>query len=245
LSEYDLISKIKDINEFVESFKKLLSIENNIEIRSSYQAGSTSIVCDCKNNKWILIYYPNDPIFLLIHELGHLYLTQITKCIYFAKQPPSNTDEEIFSYVNSIVDEIVNYKLSRYEEIYPYFVNYIEYVFYRTGNGINIKDLQFPLSFYIEYYLELNFNLNTSELKTLKPRIQRFLDDYEHQLVRDRILDKKDLPPIKNMLENFSDYLENETSTTFIYCIIKILKGLKKWSSGFINKNIKSIFHLK
>ena len=169
----------------------------------------------------------------------------ITKCIYFAKQPDSNTNEEIFKFVNSIVDAIVNYKISRFEEVYPYFVNYIEYVFYRTRTGINIKHLPSPLSYFIDYYLEMKYNLNNSDFKILKPKIQRFLNDYEDQLIKDRISNKKVLTLIKDILVKFSDYLESGERTTFIFCITKILKRLNKWSNGLINKSIKNIFHLK
>ncbi len=95
MKEFDLIKKIKDIYKFVEDYKKNLSIKEDIEIKKSSQPGDTSIICNFINNKWILIYSPNDHIFLLIHELGHLYLAMITKCIYFAKQLGSNTNSEI------------------------------------------------------------------------------------------------------------------------------------------------------
>jgi len=143
------------------------------------------------------------------------------------------------------VDAIVNYKISRFEDIYPYFVNYIEYIFYRTRTGINIMHLPSPLSFYIDYYLEMKYSLNTSDFKIFKSNIQQFLNDYEDQLIRERILNKIELSQIKDILVKFSDYLNSGESTTFIFCITKILKSLKKWSNGLINKNIKNIFHLK
>ncbi len=242
MTNIEIISKIKDLNGFVNKYKKLLSIKEDIELRSSTQPGDTSIVCDCNNKKWILIYFPDDPIFLLIHELGHLHLAMITKCVYFAKQPNSNINRGIFQFVNTIVDAIVNYKISRFDKIYPFFINYIETVFNATKGGINIVNMPFPLSHYIDYYLELKFYFKKSELESLKPKIERFLKDYENQLILNRILDGKKLSLIKDSLEKLSEYLDSAESSTFIYCITKILKIIKMWSNGLINKNIKNIF---
>jgi len=91
----------------------------------------------------------------------------------------------------------------------------------------------------------MKYSLNNSDFKILKPKIQRFLNDYEDQLIRDRILNKKVLSLIKDILVKFSDYLDSGEITTFIFCITKILKRLNKWSNGLINKSIKNIFHLK
>ena len=109
MMDFELINKINNVNEFVDKYIKILSIDENIELRKSYQSGETSIICDCNIKKWILTYSHDDHIFQLIHELGHLYLSKITKCIYFAKQADSSTNREIFFLVNALVDAIVNY----------------------------------------------------------------------------------------------------------------------------------------
>lgn len=245
MTDFELINKLNYVSEIVDKYIKILSIDEEIDLKKSYQSGETSIVYDCNRKKWNLIYSHDDHIFLLIHELGHLYLSNITKCIYFAKQPDSSTNREIFFLVNALVDAIVNYKISRFETVYPYFVNYIKYVLHRAKNGIKIQYLPSPISYYIDYYLEMNFYFKKQDFQPVKQKIQRFLKNYENQLKNYGILTDNRIELLQDALKQFTEYLESEKNITLIYCITKILKSLRIWSNGLVNNTIRQIFHLK
>jgi hypothetical protein len=74
--------------------------------------------------------------------------------------------------------------------------------------------------------------------------IAKFLNDFEQKLITNNYLNSEKLSNIKNKLKEYSEFLDNKESTTFIYFIVKLLKEIGEWSYELINKTIKKIYHL-
>ena len=166
-------------------YKDMLGLSNE-HINLDRESIETAIEWDDYNNCWNIEYCDVGVDFLLIHELGHIFLAKKTNYLYFAKKPPrfNEIKFDIWWYHNAVIDCFVNYRLSQHEEINSLYIYYINEVLTRN---IIPPELYMHIGGYIEYYLAFNYILQERErneflrqynnfINILRNRIQRVLN---------------------------------------------------------------------
>lgn len=111
-----------DLSNFVERFKKLLSIADVPIVLKRDPTNEFEHELEWHPNKKLwCIWYKESPLeYYIIHELGHLYFAkQLTHFEGFALQTPfhKEIDKKLYPLFNNLLDPFINYSISKFDEI--------------------------------------------------------------------------------------------------------------------------------
>jgi len=149
---------------------KLIQIPINIRIQ-------TGVSWYDLEKCWKITYKDKGYDFELAHELGHIYLSKILKSLGFATGPPLNVEikNDIKDFLNALIDGLVDYRLSLFEEFYTLYIKYIDFwLSYPTSNFVSNTDDKI-LALYLWFYLEFNCVLKQEEKDFRINEIYNFL----------------------------------------------------------------------
>ncbi len=202
-------------------FRKLLGLsEECIEV--DWNGYDTGIKWNEQKKCWEIEYRDLGANFQLIHELGHIYLYKKTNYIYFAKQPENNNIEfDIWWCHDAVIGSFINYRISRFQEIYNLYKDYILAVFTRN---INPRELYQWFGGYIEFYLAYNFNLYDEEKQAFETNYNRFINKIRTFIKQNTSLNNYQFNLIDSALNEFEDLSFTENPNEIKNLDFEILK---------------------
>jgi len=180
----------------------------------------------------------------LVHELGHIFLAKKYDCPYFAKQSMVPVNERIGIYDNTLVDSFVNYNITRYDEIYHIFLEYVDIYLNAGTQRLDPKNLDILL-YYLNLYLDFHYCLKLEDFQKREQKINIFFKELEELILTAPSISKETFGIIKEELLKFEEYLEVEKSAPIIFFILKILKKIPYWRQSDVNENIRKIYNIK
>lgn len=204
-------------------YKDMLGLSNE-HINIDRESNETAIEWDDDNNCWNIEYCDLGVDFLLIHELGHIFLAKKTNYLYFTiKQPRFNEISfDIWWYHNAVIDSFVNYRLSQHEEINSLYIYYINEVLTRN---IIPSELYKHIGGYIEYYLAFNYILQERERNEFLGQYNNFINILRNKIQRVLNLSNEYFNQIDQSLNQFLEirptYDKNEIKA-FDFDILKL-----------------------
>jgi len=164
----------------LNGYKNILGIKKEC-IEIDWSGSDTGIEWNDRKKCWEIEYNDLGVDFQLIHELGHIHLYKKTKYIYFAKQPSviKNINFDIWWCHNAIIDSFVNYKITRFSNIYSLYKDYISAVLSRN---IYLPEMYMWIGGYIEYYLAFHYNLLDEEKKKFRTSYNTFINKLKNNI---------------------------------------------------------------
>lgn len=189
-----------DDSEF-NYYREMLGLSNE-HIKIDNDSIDTAIEWDDDNNCWIIEYSDLGVDFLLIHELGHIFLSKKTNFLYFATKPPRFYEirDDIWWCHNAIIDSFVNFRLSQYDEINSLYIYYINEVLSRK---ITPPELYMHIGGYIEYYLAFNYILQERKRDEFLGKYNYFINTLRNLIQRVLILSNEYFNQIDQSLSQF------------------------------------------
>ncbi len=238
-----------DYNDLCSKFQAILNLSDEsikLEIlpgTHQNQLKGSNLKWDDVSDTWIIEFVEQHDFFLA-HELGHIYLSKKYSCPFFAKQTQVPVNVKIGFYTNCIIDSFVNYNLTKYDFIYPYFLNLINIYLTHGKNGPdpNTPDL---LGFYLNSYLDMHYNLKKENFDERKSKFSNYFKNFEKLILKNSSISQGALNIIKKELIRFEDFKEMEKNTSVIGYIFLVLKVIPFWSNFELAKNIRLIFNIK
>ena len=145
------------------------------------QLKGSNLRWDDASDTWIIEFVEQHDFFLA-HELGHIYLSIKYSCPFFAKQTQVPVNVQIGFYNTCIVDSFVNYNLSNYDYIYPYFLDYVDIYLTEGRNG---PDPNTPglLGFYLNFFLDIHYCLKKKNFDERKRMISNYFKNFEELIL--------------------------------------------------------------
>lgn len=202
-------------------YKNLLELsEEYIEI--DWNGIETGIEWNDQRRCWDIEYRNVGVDFLLIHELGHIHLYKKTNYIYFAKKPDFNgIRSNIWWCHNAVIDSFVDYRISRFPEIYSQYKDYISAVITRNINPLELYEW---FGGYIEYYLAYIFNLQDEDRRAFEIYYYRFINKVKSVIQQNTGLIDNQFDLIDSSLNNFGDLSSTENPNEIKNLDFEILK---------------------
>ena len=156
------------IKQQFEKYRSLLLLEEEpIKLKILQKNGvneyeGSKLYWDESRGTWV-IEFVNQHTFFLIHELGHIFLAKKYNCQYFAKQTIVPVNVRIGYYDNALTDSFVNYNITRFDEIYDFFLNLVD-IYLEAGTQRLDPNLDL-LVFYLNLYLDFHYCLKLEDFQ--------------------------------------------------------------------------------
>lgn len=241
--------QIQEVKSKLKKFQKILNLNNEkinlIAKTNGYSATSKN------NGTWEIEYNIQNPIYELIHELGHIFLYNKTNYIYFAV-PPDNIKRSIFkdqkllllfNYCNSLVDCLVDYKISVYNIFYGLYFKYLEHIL----EGIIQKTSQLKseqiLEGYLKFYPSFKEILRMVEKKKMKRKISSALDLLSQTIINKSSSYNKDI--FRNLamsLDEFKNFKKSNDHVYILSFIKSVIEKLPDFDKSYLNTHFQLIF---
>ncbi len=232
-----------------EKWRNRLGLQNQpmgvlYEGKGDNQFSKSGIAWHPHYNKWEIQYkYPQDD-FIIIHELGHLYLALELGDIGFLKHDLFEGND-LTVIVNVINDQFVNYRLSKFGDFYEILAKKaIDFVKNRRINDKPEISLSVYIRLYFQLYLQFNFILNSKDKKGLETIAKNHFKN-----IRGILFKKYKAKNIKFFHQNFQkldaqlnkfrvvkDTKNSQDVVTFFYDTLYLLK---LWDPAFIKEILK------
>ncbi|HEC40965.1 hypothetical protein LCGC14_0871540 [marine sediment metagenome] len=255
LSQYTLKTRlcnncIGKIKNEKKKFQKILSLDNLvIEIIPIYDGHSTSSI---ENGIRTIEYNYNHPKYELIHELGHFLLSEKVQYMNFVSQPPSNSNEEIFYYSNSIIDGFVDFNCLKIDYNHSYYIRYIKALLPGMINIPKQATLSDIIQGFLKFFISINYLIKIDEKKKLQEELINALENLKRFSINQSIimysnkkrLNQKNFRHIEAELSNFENVketLDYQTVIKFIYDVLRLIPFI---SENLLGNQISLIYPL-
>lgn len=256
LSQYTLKTRLCDkciekIKKEKEEFQKILSLDNLvINIIPIYGDESTSSI---ENGIRTIEYNYNHPKYELIHELGHFLLSEKTQYSYFVLQPPSNCNEEIFLYSNSIIDCFIDFNNLKIEDNHLYYIKYVKSILSGMNNIPKQATLSEIMQGFLKFFISFNYLIKNEDKEKLQEKLKMALEELKRFSIdqsiimypKDQRLNQKIFQNLEVKLSSFEDIKDTsnyQTITKFIYHVLRTMPFI---SEILLGDQIDIIFPLK
>ncbi len=192
-----------------------------------------------KDQKYHIVLTPEANHYIIIHELGHIYLDKITNNLYAKFIPAKNWEQEIYLFKNGIVDSFTNYHLFQFYQFGQIYLENINNNWYISPKG-NFGNI---LEFYIKTYLCYNFilrEIDRGELldcNTNLQRTKRILSIKGENMFNRPI--KENLNRLDTHLDQFGKIKDTQDHIQIKKFIISGLKIVGLWPKEKVAKHIK------
>ncbi len=237
--------------EFLERFKSILSISHiPIVMRRDRQCQyPAELEWHPDQERWCIWYKDFLSKYYIIHELGHLYLSNITSFQNFAIQTPDHKhiDRRLHPLFNNLLDVFVDFRLSQFEEIYPFLKNkYLENISKNkefmdlvaiTTNLIKI------LSWYVIYYIDFRFTLKERDLERRALKPMKELRTYIIKKGGSPInMTEEKFENLDEQLDRFDEFKDGNSPKRIVLYIINVVYCLRFWTKEQLLKQAKLYF---
>lgn len=193
-----------------------------------------------KEKEAIIILREVEPNFMLIHELGHLYLVRIYQDGRLGLTPIEGVPEELIEYMDVLLDCFVNYNLCKIEGAYPLYVK-DTYSFLpedsRAGSIEYTNDSINYLKNYIYYSISIQYILKKEDRNIRLNRLKGYL-----RALRDKIRPRINFKKLFSQLKKFGGVKDTQDSQEIIDFIYDCILCLDMWSSQELKKWFNAIF---
>ena len=138
----------------------------------------------------------------------------------------------------------MNYNLSKYDLIYPYFLDLVDIYLTRGKNGPdpNTPDL---LGFYLNLFLDIHYSLKKKNFDERKNLISYYFKNFDKIILKKSNLTRESFNLIKEELNKFEEFKDLEKSTSVIGYTFHVLKVIPFWSISELAKNTRLIFNIE
>jgi len=181
----------KHIMNLIKYYKDVLSLsQEKVMIKKGTICYDAELEWDEDNSLWIINYNEGIDDYYFVHELGHIYLAKKANFEDFAKpyKDTPDLDGNFEPLFNGMLDGLVDFRLSQFEEIYPIlrkmYLKYLDDLDNTFSYIVENADYIQLLSWYILWFQALQFILTTSDRKRNIKKIGRLLDFAEHNLLK-------------------------------------------------------------
>lgn len=239
------------LEQILDKYKKILSISNEKVV---YQLGTDKYEAELSWNEysqtWIIFHREDITEFYFIHELGHIYFSRkITHCDDFAvdTEIKPGLDECLYPLINNLIDGLVDYNLSKFNEIYPilwkkyseYFEKFNDFKDY-VDEIDNLFDL---LSLYKLLYIAYRFITREVHKKAFSSKIDQVLKYLKKSLLEfTPDISKEKLEKIESYLNKFKEVKDSNDLKEISIYISNVLLSTEFWDKKTLIKQIKLYF---
>jgi len=227
---------------FDEDFQKIkedLSLVNDcIKIMLS---NINAVKSDDKSGCWNIEYIRPEINYYLIHELGHIILAKEASYSYFAREPNENTNQDVFDYINYLIDCFANYH-SFNSEYYPLYLNYIDKLLNLIHRGFVFTNTHELLGGYLGFYLEFKYNLKVNDKENRQVDIKTYLRNLKNIIVQNSQLYHQLFQKINRKLDDFEFLRSTDNPEEIIKFCFDLLEILPFWNKEFLKYQFTLIF---
>lgn len=242
---------MNSINDLIENIKNILNISNErVILNRDIVRYETELDWDADLESWVICYLENPSEFSIIHELGHIYFAKKkVMCEDFAIPRYRNPRiiRDILPLLNNLIDDFINYNLTHFDEIYPF---YREKLFYYLDNLQDFKNrieqenqINTLISWYFLFFIDFNYILKENDKKERLPEITDLLNCLENNILQlTPIKNKKKIKNISKKLDLFKRVRSTRKPIKIVSFFIRVLLTLDLWKKKTIKKQMKYIF---
>lgn len=188
-----------------------------------------------------IVMAPEANKFILIHELGHIYLDKITNCLYKDITDRGCYLPEIFYFKNVVIDSFVNYQLYQISYFKPIYLEEMKYRWLISPKLSFKHILRHYLDIYLCYHFIIgkvyraNLNICNHNLRRTKNMLRAKGDGKYKKPIWEK-LNRLDIHLNKfDKIKNTRDYNQIR------YFIMKGLKILDLWPQEELSRINKSL----
>lgn len=241
---------INNIKEILSNIKKILKIEESVQLRQEPTRFQAELSWSEQSNSWIIFFGQSIKEFALIHELGHIYYAkQWISFDDFAIPPPFNTkaDRNVFILINNLLDCFVNYSISKFskfyeaykEELFSYYLNNMDEFCVQIERHPDKIEV---LSWFFLFYLDFNYIVNEKDAYIRREDIEKLLNKLKERALLILNNDNSTLDLVIERLDRFNDVKETRDPKLVIHFFINLLLATEIWEKKQIMTQIKIFF---
>lgn len=241
------------IKNSVQRFAEILGVSDQIfEFHEGTEAYEAEVGWNEESQAWIINYKnKNVEDFSLAHEVGHIYVAKLYNFDGFAK-PMKDEDEpkinwHIAPLFNSLLDGIVNYHISLFDEIYLLSeLKYLSYVKDLPDTYSLIsknEDYIEVLEWYIIWFQSLKFIIKERVRVKYKREISQLLSfTRKHLLKFEGGISKNIFKEMEDKLKQFDTVKKSKDPKELLLYFINVLILTELWDTGKIMKQLAFFF---